>query len=124
MKKKIIIILSVALITLTTLLFVFSIKSNETKTNEKAKSITIQNEKIEIVNDEVFIEMVLRNNDNKNIKLSNVNIFVLNADDKKVLKIKNTVNKTLKPNESVLVSSQTKANLDNNQNYSLKIEYQ
>ena len=86
------------------------------------QDIIVENQNIEITNDEVFIEATLKNK-GKKIKLNDVDIIVLNSNNKEVLKIKSEVNKTLKQNESVLISSQTKANLDSSKNYNLKIEY-
>ena len=126
MKKKVIIVLSIILIIgLLVLLFTFkSSKKAEHKSTENInKDITIENQNIEIINDEVFIEATLRNNNKETVKLNDVDIIVLNLNNKEVLKIKNEVNKELKPNESVLVSSQTKANLESTQTYKLKIDY-
>lgn len=126
MKKKIIIIFSIILIIgIVIALFLTLNSSSKTKeTNEEINNnITVENQKIEIINDEVFIEMTLKNDNKKEIKLNTVDIIVLDLKGKEVLRIKNEVNKTLKQNESVLVSSQTKANLDSTQTYNLKIEY-
>lgn len=126
MKKKIIIIFSIILIIgIVIALFLTLNSSSKTKeTNEEINNnITVENQKIEIINDEVFIEMTLKNDNKKEIKLNTVDIIVLDLKGKEVLRIKNEVNKTLKQNESVLVSSQTKASLDSTQTYNLKIEY-
>lgn len=126
MKKKIIIVLSIILIIgLLVLLFTFkSSKKAEHKSAENVnKDITIENQNIKIIDDEVFIEATLRNNNKETVQLNNVDIIVLGLNNKEVLKIKNEVNKELKSNESIMISSQTKANLDNNQTYKLKIDY-
>lgn len=125
MKKKTIIILCIILIIGVVALFLIYNSSSKTKeTKEKINNnITVENQKIEIINDEVFIEMTLKNDNKEEIKLNTVDIIVLDLKGKEVLRIKNEVNTTLKQNESVLVSSQTKANLDSTKNYNLKIEY-
>lgn len=125
MKKKTIIILCIILIIGVVALFLIYNSSSKTKeTKEKINNnITVENQKIEIINDEVFIEMTLKNDNKEEIKLNTVDIIVLDLKGKEALRIKNEVNTTLKQNESVLVSSQTKANLDSTKNYNLKIEY-
>lgn len=126
MKRKIIIILSIILIIgIVIALFLTLNSSSKTKETKEEinNNITVENQKIEIINDEVFIEITLKNDNKKEIKLNTVDIIVLDLKGKEVLRIKNEVNKTLKQNESVLVSSQTKANLDSTQTYNLKIEY-
>ena len=125
MKKKIIIILIIILIIGVIAFFLTLNSSSKTKEVKKEinNNITVENQKIEIINDEVFIEATLRNNNKESIRLGNVDIVVLNANKEKVLTIKSEVNKTLKQNESVIVSSQTKANLDSSQEYNLKINY-
>ena len=126
MKKKIIIILSIVVITLlVVLLLIFnSLKLKEHK-NDKVinKDIIVESQNIEIINDEVFIEATLKNKSKETINLNDVDIIVLNSNNKEVLKIKSEVNKTLKQNESILISSQTKANLDSSKNYNLKVKY-
>lgn len=126
MKRKIIIILSIILI-IGIVIALFLILNSSSKTKETKEeinnNITVENQKIEIINDEVFIEITLKNDNKKEIKLNTVDIIVLDLKGKEVLRIKNEVNKTLKQNESVLVSSQTKANLDSTQTYNLKIKY-
>ena len=125
MKKKIIIILSIILIIGVIAFFLTLNSSSKTKETKKEinNNITVENQKIEIINDEVFIEATLRNNNKESIRLGNVDIVVLNANKEKVLTIKSEVNKTLKQNESILVSSQTKANLNSSQEYTLQIKY-
>ena len=71
----------------------------------------------------MFIEATLKNKSEETINLNDVDIIVLNSNNKEVLKIKSEVNKTLKQNESILISSQTKANLDSSKNYNLKVKY-
>ena len=125
MKKKIIIILIIILIIGVIAFFLTLNSSSKTKEVKKEinNNITVENQKIEIINDEVFIEATLRNNNKESIRLGNVDIVVLNANKEKVLTIKSEVNKTLKQNESILVSSQTKANLNSSQEYTLQIKY-
>ena len=125
MKKKIIILSIVVIIIFIILLLMFNVPKLKEYKNDKVinKDITIENQNIEIINDEVFIEATLKNKSEETINLNDVDIIVLNSNHKEMLKIKSEVNKTLKQNESVLISSQTKANLDSNQNYLLKIEY-
>ena len=124
MKKKIIILSIVVIIIFIILLLMFNMPRLKEHKNDKDinQDIIVENQNIEITNDEVFIEATLKNK-GKKIKLKDVEIIVLNSNNKEVLKIKSEVDKTLKQNESVLISSQTKANLDSNQNYLLKIEY-
>ena len=123
MRKKII-ILSIVVIIILILSLMFNMPRLKEHKNDKDinQDIIVENQNIEITNDEVFIEATLKNK-GKKIKLKDVEIIVLNSNNKEVLKIKSEVDKTLKQNESVLISSQTKANLDSNQNYLLKIEY-
>ena len=118
--KKIVIIASLIIVLIIGL--TLSLKKESKEENIKPKELLIQNEKIEIINDEVFIEATLTNKNKENIKLDNVDIILLNQ-NKEVLKIKNEVNKTLKQNESIKISSQTKAGLNSNGNYRLKIKY-
>ena len=125
MKKKIIIILSVIIIGLIVLLSIFNSSKMSGHKSHKTinKDIIVETKNIEIINDEVFIEATLKNKSKETIKLNDVSIIVLNQNNKEVLKIKNEVNKELKPNESIMISSQTKANLDSKQTYILKIYY-
>ena len=124
MRKKII-ILSIVVIIILILLLMFNMPRLKEHKNDKDinQDIIVENQNIEIINDEVFIEATLKNKSEETINLNDVDIIVLNSNHKEMLKIKSEVNKTLKQNESVLISSQTKANLDSNQNYLLKIEY-
>ena len=124
MRKKII-ILSIVVIIILILLLMFNMPRLKEHKNDKDinQDIIVENQNIEITNDEVFIEATLKNKSKETIKLNDVEIIVLNSNNKEVLKIKSEVYKTLKQNESVLISSQTKANLDSRKDYSLKIEY-
>lgn len=126
MKKQIIIILSiVVIIGLIGLLCTFNSSKMSGHKSDKTinKDIIVESQKIEIINDEVFIEATLKNKSQEIIKLNDVSIIVLDLNNKDVLKIRNEVNKELKPNESIMISSQTKANLDSKQTYILKIDY-
>ena len=125
MKKKIIILSIVVIIIFIILLLMFNVPKLKEYKNDKVinKDITIENQNIEIINDEVFIEATLKNKSEETINLNDVDIIVLNSNHKEMLKIKSEVDKTLKQNESVLISSQTKANLDSSKNYNLKIKY-
>ena len=125
MRKKIIILSIVVITFFIVLLLIFnSLKLQEHKNDKDInQDIIVESQNIEITNDEVFIEATLKNKSKETIKLNDVEIIVLNSNNKEVLKIKSEVNKTLKQNESVLISSQTKANLDSSKNYNLKIEY-
>ena len=125
MRKKIIILSIVVIIIFIILLLMFNMPKLKEHKNDKVinKDITIENQNIEIINDEVFIEATLKNKSEETINLNDVDIIVLNSNDKEMLKIKNEVNKTLKQNESVLISSQTKANLSKDIHYYLNIEY-
>ena len=118
--KKIVIIASLIIVLIIGL--ILTLKKANPEENIKTKELLIQNEKIEIINDEVFIEATLTNKNKENIKLDNIDIILLNQ-NKEVLKIKSEVNKTLKQNESIKLSSQTKAALNSNENYHLKIKY-
>ena len=118
--KKIVIIISIIIVLIIGL--ILSLKKANPEENIKTKELLIQNEKIEIINDEVFIEATLTNKNKENIKLDNVDIILLNQ-NKEVLKVKSEVNKTLKQNESIKISSQTKSALNSNENYHLKIKY-
>ena len=85
-----------------------SLKLQEHKNDKDInQDIIVENQNIEITNDEVFIEATLKNKSKETIKLNDVEIIVLNSNNKEVLKIKSEVYKTLKQNESVLISSQT-----------------
>ena len=124
MRKKIIILSIVVIIIFILLLMLNMPKLKEHKKDKVInQDIIVESQNIEIINDEVFIEATLKNKSEETINLNDVDIIVLNSNDKEMLKIKSEVNKTLKQNESVLIFSQTKANLDSNQNYLLKIEY-
>ena len=118
--KKIVIIASLIIVLIIGL--ILTLKKENKEENIKPKELLIQNEKIEIINDEVFIEATLTNKNKESIQLDNVDIILLNQ-NKEVLKIKSEVNKTLKQNESIKISSQTKAGLNNYENYHLKIKY-
>ena len=118
--KKIVIIASLIIVLIIGL--ILTLKKANPEENIKTKELLIQNEKIEIINDEVFIEATLTNKNKENIKLDNVDIILLNQ-NKEVLKIKSEINKTLKQNESIKISSQTKSALNSNENYHLKIKY-
>ena len=126
MKKQIIIILSiVVIIGLIGLLCTFNSSKMSGHKSHKTinKDIIVESQNIEIINDEVFIEATLKNKSKETINLNDVDIIVLNSNNKEVLKIKSEVNKTLKQNESILISSQTKTNLDSSKNYNLKVKY-
>ena len=71
---------------------------------------------------EVGLEMNLKNTSKENIKLDDIDIIVKDS-NREILRIKNEVDKTLKPNESIIVSTQTKANLSKDIHYYLNIEY-
>ena len=118
--KKIVIIASLIIVLIIGL--ILTLKKENKEENIKPKELLIQNEKIEIINDEVFIEATLTNKNKESIKLDNVDIILLNQ-NKEVLKVKSEVNKTLKQNESIKISSQTKSALNSNENYHLKIKY-
>ena len=118
--KKIVIIASLIIVLIIGL--ILTLKKANPEENIKTKELLIQNEKIEIINDEVFIEATLTNKNKENIKLDNIDIILLNQ-NKEVLKVKSEVNKTLKQNESIKISSQTKSALNSNENYHLKIKY-
>ena len=71
---------------------------------------------------EVGLEMNLKNTSKENIKLDDIDIIVKDS-NREILRIKNEVDKTLKPNESIIVSTQTQANLSKSVHYYLNIEY-
>ncbi len=83
--KKIVIIVSLIIVLIIGL--ILTLKKESKEENIKPKELLIQNEKIEIINDEVFIEATLTNKNKENIKLDNVDIILLNQ-NKEVLKIK------------------------------------
>lgn len=122
MNKKIIIISSIIIvIILVFLLLLFSNKENINKTRKN--TLTLENESIEVINHEVIIEGTVVNSSKENIDLKDIDIIVMDSNNKEVLRVASKIDKTLIPGESIIVSSQTKANLDNNQTYKLKIDY-
>ena len=121
--KKIIILISIIIIVLISILIMnLPDKSKNEVKKDIEKNIEIVNENIKIIDEEVFIEMNLKNTSKENIKLDDIDIVVKDS-NKEILRIKNEVDKTLKPNESIIVSTQTKANLSKDIHYYLNIEY-
>lgn len=126
MNKKVMVILSIVIvIVLIVLLLLFFNKGNDdNKSNkENEDALTLKNESIEVVDSEVFIEGTIVNLSKENISLKDIDIVVINSNNKEVLRVTSKIDKDLKPNESIIVSSQTKANLDSEQTYNLKIDY-
>ena len=121
--KKIIILISIIIIVSISILMINLPDKNKNKVKKDIeKNIEIVNENIKIIDEEVFIEMNLKNVSKENIKLDDIDIVVKDS-NKEILRIKNEVDKTLKPNESIIVSTQTKANLSKDIHYYLNIEY-
>ena len=121
--KKIIILISIIIIILISILIMNLQDKNKNEVKKDIeKNIEIVNENIKIIDEEVFIEMNLKNTSKENIKLDDIYIVVKDS-NKEILRIKNEVDKTLKPNESIIVSTQTKANLSKDIHYYLNIEY-
>ena len=121
--KKIIILISIIIIILISILIMNLPDKNKNEVKKDIeKNIEIVNENIKIIDEEVFIEMNLKNVSKENIKLDDIYIVVKDS-NKEILRIKNEVDKTLKPNESIIVSTQTKANLSKDIHYYLNIEY-
>ena len=121
--KKIIILISIIIIILISILIMNLPDKNKNEVKKDIeKNIEIVNENIKIIDEEVFIEMNLKNTSKENIKLDDIDIVVKDS-NKEILRIKNEVDKTLKPNESIIVSTQTKANLSKDIHYYLNIEY-
>ncbi len=121
--KKIIILISIIIIVSISILMINLPDKNKNEVKKDIeKNIEIVNENIKIIDEEVFIEMNLKNVSKENIKLDDIDIVVKDS-NKEILRIKNEVDKTLKPNESIIVSTQTKANLSKDIHYYLNIEY-
>ena len=121
--KKIIILISIIIIVSISILMINLPDKNKNEVKKDIeKNIEIVNENIKIIDEEVFIEMNLKNVEKENIKLDDIDIVVKDS-NKEILRIKNEVDKTLKPNESIIVSTQTKANLSKDIHYYLNIEY-
>ena len=122
MKKIIILISIIIIISISILMINLPDKNKNEVKKDIEKNIEIINENIKILVVEVFIEMNLKNVSKENIKLDDIDIVVKDS-NKEILRIKNEVDKTLKPNESIIVSTQTKANLSKDIHYYLNIEY-
>ena len=122
MKKIIILISIIIIISISILMINLPDKNKNEVKKDIEKNIEIVNENIKIIDEEVFIEMNLKNVSKENIKLDDIDIVVKDS-NKEILRIKNEVDKTLKPNESIIVSTQTKANLSKDIHYYLNIEY-
>ena len=122
MKKIIILISIIIIISISILIMNLPAKNKNEVKKDIEKNIEIVNENIKIIDEEVFIEMNLKNTSKENIKLDDIDIVVKDS-NKEILRIKNEVDKTLKPNESIIVSTQTKANLSKDIHYYLNIEY-
>lgn len=104
MKKKIIVLIGITIIIVLGIIFYFNNK-NELNTVE------ITDVNLEIQDKIIYYEAKVKNKTGKNYRLKKIDIIMKDKDGNVIVTVTNDINKILKENEIIIISSQTKANI-------------
>ena len=111
--KKIIIMISILIITFVTIIVIIM---NQNKNNvKKEETIQVINENYQVKDNTIYYEGTIINNSKIAKQIKSIDIIFKDKKAQEIVTVTNEVNKKLKPKETAFISSQTKVDLQGKQ---------